>query len=90
MPRSASLVCMTKLFGITLAILGVAHFIVPERFRGLTSVAFSENIDDAITQNGAIETAVGTAIAFSKTRKVGFLGLGAYLTWLGYNAAANQ
>ena len=30
------------------------------------------------------------AIAYPKTRKIGLLGLGAYLGWLGFNVARNS
>lgn len=78
---------MTRLFGIILALTGIAHFVAPDAFRELTKVAFPNNTDQAIQQNGAIETGVGLAIACSTTRKVGFLGLLAYGGWLGYNAS---
>ncbi len=78
---------MSRLFGIILALTGIAHFVAPDAFRDLTKVAFPHNTDQAIQQNGAIETGVGLAIACSKTRKLGFLGLLAYGGWLGYNAS---
>lgn len=81
---------MIKLFGIGTALVGIAHFIVPDQFRALTRVAFPNNTDQAIQQNGAIETVVGAAIACKKTRKAGFALLLAYGGWLGFNAAQNQ
>lgn len=80
---------MIKLFGIGTALVGIAHFIVPDAFRDMTKIAFPKNTDQAIQQNGAIETAVGLAIACGKTRKLGFLGLIGYTGWLGYNASQN-
>lgn len=81
---------MTRLFGLILAAVGAAHFVAPEKFHELTRVAFPDNVEEATLQNGAIETAVGLAVASERTRRVGFLGLAVYVTWLGYNAAANQ
>lgn len=81
---------MIKLFGIGTALVGIAHFIVPDQFRALTSVAFPDNTDQAIQQNGAIETVVGAAIACKKTRKLGVIGLLAYGGWLGLNLSQNQ
>lgn len=81
---------MIKLFGLGLAATGVAHFIAPQYFKEITMVAFPHNTDQAIQQNGAIETAVGLAIAGSKTRKLGVLGLLAYGGWLGFNASQNS
>ncbi len=81
---------MFKLFGIILAATGIAHFVKPDLFRDITKVAFPENTDAAIQQNGAIETTLGLAITCSKTRKLGFLGLAAYGGWLGFNASQNS
>jgi uncharacterized membrane protein len=78
---------MFKLFGLTLAAVGFAHFVKPELFRGITQTAFPNNTDAAILQNGAIETAAGLAIACPKHRRLGLLGLTAYGGWLGYNAS---
>lgn len=80
---------MIKLFGIGTALVGIAHFIVPDQFRAATRIAFPDNTDEAIMQNGAIETALGAAIAVRKTRKLGFVGLLAYGGWLGFNASKN-
>lgn len=80
---------MIKLFGIGTALVGIAHFIVPDQFRSMTRIAFPNNTDEAIKQNGAIETALGAAIALRKTRKLGFVGLLAYGGWLGFNASQN-
>lgn len=81
---------MIKLFGLILAATGVAHFIRPDLFRGITQIAFPEDPDSAIQQNGAIETTLGLAVACSKTRRLGIAGLAAYGGWLGFNAAQNS
>lgn len=81
---------MSKLFGLGLAATGIAHFIAPDLFRDVTKVAFPDNTDQAIQQNGAIETALGVAFIGKKTRKLGFLGLLAYGGWLGFNASQNS
>jgi uncharacterized membrane protein len=81
---------MIRLTGFLIALTGIAHFIAPQYFKDLTKVAFPENTDDWIVRNGAIETAVGTTIALQKTRKLGFLGLGAYVGWLAFNGAKNS
>ncbi|EGD56407.1 hypothetical protein [Gordonia neofelifaecis] len=72
--------------GAVLAATGVAHFVVPGPFRALTATAFPDNVDQAMQVNGAIETAVGTAIAIPRTRKVGVVGLGLYGAYLATNA----
>lgn len=81
---------MLKLFGIILAATGIAHFVRPDLFRDITTIAFPENTDAAIQQNGAIETGLGLALACKKTRRLGLLGLAAYGGWLGFNASQNS
>lgn len=78
---------MIKLFGIGLSLTGIAHFVAPDLFKDITRVAFPHNTNQAIQQNGAIETVVGAAIACPRTRRLGFLGLLAYGGWLGFNAS---
>jgi uncharacterized membrane protein len=79
-----------KLTGISIALTGIAHFIAPQYFKDLTKVAFPEDTDAWIQKNGAIETAIGAAITLKPTRKLGFLGLGAYAGWLAFNGAQNS
>lgn len=73
--------------GAGLAATGVAHFVAPDLFRGITEPAFPNNPDQAIRTNGTIETLVGTAIALPRTRKFGVIGLGAYGAYLAINMA---
>jgi uncharacterized membrane protein len=81
---------MIRITGFLIALTGIAHFIAPQYFKDLTKVAFPEDTDDWILRNGAIETAVGTSIALKPTRKLGFVGLGAYVGWLAFNGAKNS
>jgi uncharacterized membrane protein len=81
---------MLKLLGLATTAVGIAHFVVPDQFRALTRVAFPDNTDQAIKQNGAIETALGLSFLSRRTRGLGFIGLLAYGGWLGFNAAQNQ
>lgn len=78
-----------KVFGIGLAATGAAHFVVPEAFEGITKRPFPRDTRTWISRNGATELAVGVAIAYPKTRKIGLLGLGTYVGWLGLNIARN-
>ena len=80
----------TGKLGFVLAATGVAHFVVPDAFEGLTKAAFPQNTAEWITRNGATETAIGTAMMLGPTRKLGVLGLLGYVGWLGYNAANAQ
>lgn len=79
-----------KVLGIGLAATGAAHFVVPEAFEGITKLPFPKDTKDWISRNGATELAVGAAIAYPRTRKIGLVGLGAYVGWLGYNIARNS
>ncbi|MFC8179784.1 hypothetical protein CH293_15585 [Rhodococcus sp. 14-2470-1b] len=81
---------LPKAFGIGLAATGAAHFVVPEAFEPITKRPFPKDTRDWITRNGATELVVGAAIAYPKTRKIGLVGLGAYVGWLGYNIARNS
>ena len=81
---------LLRLTGISIALTGIAHFIAPEYFKDITKIAFPEDTDDWIVRNGAIETVVGASIAAGKTRRIGFLGLGAYVGWLAFNGAKNS
>lgn len=85
--KSNSLV--PKTFGIVLAATGAAHFVVPEAFEKITELPFPKDTRAWISRNGATELAVGAAIAYPKTRKVGLFGLAAYVLWLGGNIAKN-
>ncbi|MBI2691940.1 MAG: hypothetical protein HYX29_08365 [Solirubrobacterales bacterium] len=81
---------MLRITGLLIALTGIAHFIAPQMFKELTKVAFPEDTDDWIMRNGAIETVLGASIAMQKSRKLGFLGLGAYTGWLAFNGAKNS
>lgn len=79
-----------KLFGLVLAATGVAHFVAPQAFEGITKAAFPDDTAAWIQRNGATETVVGLALATTPTRKLGLLGLLAYLGFLGSRVAANR
>ncbi|GEE00553.1 hypothetical protein nbrc107696_09990 [Gordonia spumicola] len=76
--------------GIGLAATGVAHFIVPSAFHGITAPAFPDDVETAIKINGSAETLIGVAIAVPRTRKAGLVGLGLYVSYLATNVVKNQ
>ena len=76
--------------GAGLAATGVAHFIVPNAFRGITEPAFGDKTDQALKINGGLETAIGTLIAVPATRRIGLAGLGAYGAYLAVNLVKNR
>ncbi|MFT4088396.1 MAG: hypothetical protein QM658_14830 [Gordonia sp. (in: high G+C Gram-positive bacteria)] len=73
--------------GIGLSATGVAHFVAPSLFVGITEPVFGDRTAQAIKINGAAETLIGAAIAVPKTRRLGFVAGGAYVAYLGANAA---
>ncbi|EKF25357.1 hypothetical protein C731_0594 [Mycolicibacterium hassiacum DSM 44199] len=73
---------VAKVAGLTLAGIGLSHFVAPQLYTSLTEAAFPDNTRRHIYIDGGIETALGLALAVPKTRKlavVGLLGYGAYL-----------
>ena len=76
--------------GAGLAATGLAHFVAPDLFRGITEPAFPKNTDQMLKVNGGIETVVGALIAVPRTRKAGLIGLGLYGAHLAANAALAQ
>jgi uncharacterized membrane protein len=76
--------------GLALAGTGVAHFVRPELFEGITVSAFPRDTRKHVYANGGIETAIGLGLAVRKTRKLAAVGLLAYGTYLGANIARNR
>jgi uncharacterized membrane protein len=81
---------LPALAGLALAGTGVAHFVRPELFEGITKAAFPQDIDRHLKTNGAIETAFGLALVIPKTRKLGVLGTLGYVGYLAVNVARNR
>ncbi|GAB2477121.1 hypothetical protein [Jatrophihabitans fulvus] len=81
---------LSRKLGVVLAATGAAHFVKPDLFREVTAMAFPDNTDQAIQQNGGIETAIGLGLLLPGLNKAAKLGLVGYLGWLGYNAAQAQ
>lgn len=81
---------LVTIAGAGLAATGLAHFVAPDLFRGITEPAFPTNTDQALQINGAIETVVGTAIAVPRTRKAGVVGLGVYGAYLAANLVKSR
>jgi uncharacterized membrane protein len=80
----------TTLAGLGLAATGVAHFVVPDAFLGITRAPFPHDTAAWVPRNGACETVVGAAIAYPPTRRAGLVGLAGYVGWLGFNVAKHR
>lgn len=76
--------------GLALAGTGVAHFVVPQLFEGMTKPAFPNNTRQHVYIDGGIETAVGLGLAAKQTRKLAIIGLIGYLLYLTGNAVRNR
>lgn len=81
---------LPALVGLAVAGTGVAHFVRPELFEGITKSAFPKDTDRHLKTNGAIETAIGVALVAPKTRKLAVLGTLGYVGYLAVNVARNR
>ncbi len=88
MPKENSHI--TTIAGLALAGAGVAHFVVPQLFEGLTKPAFPSNTRQHVYIDGGIETAVGLGLAAQQTRKLALIGLAGYLLYLIGNVVHNR
>jgi uncharacterized membrane protein len=78
------------LAGLAVAGAGVAHFVAPQLFEGITKSAFPKDTDRHIKTNGGIETAIGVGLLVPKTRKLAVLGTLGYVAYLAGNAIRNR
>ncbi len=79
-----------QIAGLALAGTGLAHFARPELFESITKAAFPRNTRQNIYINGGIETALGLALASSKTRRLAAVGAIGYVAYLAGNVARNR
>jgi uncharacterized membrane protein len=78
------------LVGLALAGTGVAHFIRPQLFEGITKAAFPKDTARNLKINGGLETALGLGLAVPKTRKLAIVGLLGYGGYLAVNVVRSQ
>lgn len=76
--------------GPALAGTGLAHFVVPQLFEGMTKAAFPTDTRQHVFIDGGIETAVGLGLAARQTRKLAIIGLLGYLLYLTGNVLRNR
>lgn len=81
---------LSVLIGLAVAGAGVAHFIRPELFEGITKPAFPRDTDRHIKTNGGIETAIGVGLLAPKTRRLAVIGTLGYAAYLAGNAIRNR
>jgi uncharacterized membrane protein len=78
------------LAGLAFTGAGLAHFVAPQLFEGITKSAFPRDTDRHIKTNGGIETAIGVGLLIRKTRKLAVLGSLGYVAYLAGNAIRNR
>ena len=81
---------IATLVGLGIAGVGVAHFVKPEVFDGLTQQAFPRETRKHLYIDGGIETAIGIGLALPKTRKLAVIGLLGYGAYLAGNVVRNR
>lgn len=81
---------VATLVGLSLTGAGVAHFIRPELFEGITTPLFPSDTARHIKTNGSIETAIGVGLLVPKTRKLALLGSVGYIAYLAVNSVRNR
>lgn len=76
--------------GLALAGAGLAHFVVPQVFEGITKPIFPTDTRQHVFIDGTIETVVGLGLAAQKTRKLALVGLAGYGLYLAGSAVRNR
>jgi uncharacterized membrane protein len=79
-----------KVAGLALAGTGLAHFLVPQLFDGMTKAPFPDNTRAHVYADGGIETAIGLGLAAQRTRKLALAGLLGYLIYLTGNVVGKR
>ena len=81
---------VAKIVGVALAGAGVAHFVRPELFDGVTGQAFPRDTRTHVYIDGGIETAIGLGLTTRKTRRLAIIGLIGYGAYLAGNVVRNR
>ena len=76
--------------GLAVAGVGVAHFVNPQLFDGITGQAFPRDTRKHVYLDGGIETAIGLGLTTRKTRPLAVIGLIGYGAYLAGNVVRNR
>ena len=87
--KSSRLPVLAVGLAVMFAMTGVAHFVRPQVFEGITKSAFPRDTDRHLKTNGGIETAMGVGLLVPKTRRLATLGTLGYVGYLAVNAVRN-
>ncbi|MEC4616367.1 MULTISPECIES: GNAT family protein [Tsukamurella] len=77
-----------KISGVLLAASGAAHFVAPRPFVFISKPMFPDDTEKWVRRNGAAEAGIGLALIRKETRPIGFVGLIAYVVYLGDRAVS--
>lgn len=75
----------TRLTGLAITGVGLAHFAKPEAFESLTRAAFPIDTRQHIAINGGIQTLLGVGLAAPGTRRLALMGALCFLVYLATN-----
>jgi uncharacterized membrane protein len=89
-PQDSKNSTVATLVGLSVAGAGIAHFVRPQLFEGVTKSAFPRDTERHIKTNGGIETAIGVGLLVPKTRKLAVLGTVGYVAYLAVNSVRNR
>jgi uncharacterized membrane protein len=81
---------VAKIVGVAVAGAGVAHFVKPQLFDGITGQAFPRDTRRHVYIDGGIETAIGLGLTARKTRPLAIIGLIGYGAYLAGNVVRNR
>ena len=73
---------ITRLTGVAIASMGLAHFARPEAFESITRTAFPDNTRQHVAINGGIESLLGVGLATPRTRRPAVIASLGYLAYL--------
>ena len=88
MPKENSRVAAVA--GLAVAGVGLAHFVRPELFDGITKQAFPDDSRRHLYINGGIETALGLGLSARPTRRLAMVGALGYVAYFAGNVARNR
>ncbi len=88
MPEEKSKVA--PIAGLALTAAGLAHFVRPQLFEGITASAFPTDTSRHLQTNGGIETAIGLGLLVPQTRRLAVLGSVGYVVYLAANVIKNS
>ncbi len=69
--------------GLTVSLIGAAHFVVPRLFDPVNRLGFPDHARTFTYVNGGLETLMGLLMAMPRTRRLSMVVSACYVTYLG-------